>query len=173
MKIIVTIQLDDMQKQKIQSVIPKASYIYQKADEVSEEALEEADIILGNVKPAQMLKKAKKLKWIQLYSAGTEGFCEQGLLETNTVLTNATGAFGTAISEHMIGMMFMLRKKLNLYYENQKQHKWAFIEHMEIIEGSTVLCLGLGDIGAAFAQKAKALGCHVIGVKRRTSQKPD
>ena len=35
-------------------------------------------------------------------------------------LANATGAYGLAISEHMIGCLFELRKKLHLYYKIQQ-----------------------------------------------------
>ena len=34
------------------------------------------------------------------------------------------------------------------------------------VEGSTILVLGLGDIGGDYARKVHALGAHVIGVRR-------
>ena len=34
--------------------------------------------------------------------------CDPGILRPETVLTNASGAYGLAISEHMIGMVLML-----------------------------------------------------------------
>ena len=42
------------------------------------------------------------------------------------------------------------------------------------VAGKTVLVVGLGNIGLYFARLVKAVGAHVIGVKRRpTEQLPD
>ncbi len=77
-----------------------------------------------------------------------------------------------AISEYMIGCLFMMRKKLDRYHSNQINHSWKSEGHVGIVQGTTVLVLGLGDIGRTFAGKMKALGCYTIGVKRRMSEKP-
>ena len=111
------------------------------------------------------------MKWIQLNNAGTEGYCEPGLLPEGAVLTNATGAYGLAISEHMIACLFMLRKKLNLYYADQLNREWRREGHVGVIQGTTVLVIGLGDIGRTFAGKMKALGCYTIGIRRRVTEK--
>lgn len=91
---------------------------------MTEELLREADVLLGNLESPEQLEKTECLKWIQLNNAGTEGYCVPGRLPQGAVLTNATGAYGLAISEHMLACLFMLRKKLNLYYANQLQSQW-------------------------------------------------
>lgn len=89
------------------------------------------------------------------------------------LLTNATGAYGLAISEHMIGMLLELIKKLNLYRDNQKKSLWKDEGQIKSIYGSTILIVGLGDIGGEFAKKVKALGAYTIGIRRKNSVKPD
>ena len=133
--------------------------------------IRDAEVILGNLDPA-FLQYAEELKWLQLNNAGTEGFCD-GALPKGVMLTNATGAYGLAISEHMIGVLFELQKKLNLYEKNQREHLWKKEGHVQVIEGSRVLVIGLGDIGTAFARKMKALGCRTTGIKRREGRKPE
>lgn len=61
---------------------------------MTEEQLRRADIILGNLQSPLQLKKCENLKWIQLNNAGTEGYCEPGLLPEGAQLANATGAYG-------------------------------------------------------------------------------
>ena len=80
----------------------------------AEASVENADIILGNVPPA-MLKNAPNLRWIQLNTAGTDGYPE--VLREGCLLTNATGAYGLAISEHMLAMLLELMKKLKAQYQ--------------------------------------------------------
>lgn len=172
MYILVTISVDDDRKRRLEEAAPGQRFVYCMPDEITEEHLHNAEIILGHLKDQEQLKKCGKLKWLQLSSAGTEGYCEPGLLPKDAVLTNATGAYGLAIAEHMIGCLFELRKKLHLYYKNQLSHTWKSEGFARAIEGSTVVILGLGDIGSTFGKKMKALGCRVIGVKRRCGEKP-
>lgn len=173
MKILVTPPLDQRQKEKLINAAPGQEMVFCRPDEVTEELLGEVDIVLGNLKSPGQLASCKNLKWIQLNNAGTEGYCEPGLLPDGAKLANATGAYGLAISEHMIGCLFELKKKLNLYYKNQLDHNWHSEGFVSVIEGSTVLVLGFGDIGSTFGRKMKALGCRVLGVKRRVGTCPD
>lgn len=131
-----------------------------------------ADVILGNV-PDFFLTGSPKLLWMQTGSAGVESYVRLGVLAENTLLTNATGAYGLAISEHMLGMLLELFKKLELYRDAQKDGQWKSLGAVKAVYGSTVLVLGMGDIGGEFGKRCKALGAKVIGVRRSNRQKPD
>ncbi|OAA89359.1 D-2-hydroxyacid dehydrogenase [Clostridium coskatii] len=172
MRILVVIPLNEDEKERLQTKMPEAEYIYISTKEVTIELVKSADIIIGNV-PPEYIKESKKLKWLQLNSAGTDGYCEPGVIPEGAYLTNATGAYGLAISEHMLGMLLEIKKKLNLYYINQKKHLWKDEGNVTSIEGSTTLVVGLGNIGGNFARKMKALGSYTIGIKRTKGQKPE
>ncbi|MDO4294416.1 MAG: D-2-hydroxyacid dehydrogenase [Eubacteriales bacterium] len=73
----------------------------------------------------------------------------------------------------MIGCLFALQKKLLLYRDNQREHRWHSEGHVRVIEGSSVLVIGCGDIGSCFGRKMYALGCRVTGIRRRVPQKKD
>lgn len=174
MKIVVTPPFTEEQKGWIKEAAgTENELVFCDPQDVTEEMIKDTEVILGNLADLTLLSQAKKLRWIQLNSAGTQGYCEPGVLPEGAVLTNATGAYGFAISEHMVGCLFMLRKKLHLYYANQLQHEWKNEGSVCAVEGSNVLVIGLGDIGTFFAKRMKALGCYVIGVKRRIGAKPE
>lgn len=173
MYILVTPPVNDRQKEKLTAAAPEHEFVFHIKDKVTEEDLRKADIILGNLRDPGKLALCQNLKWIQLNNAGTEGYCEPGILPEGAILANSTGAYGLAISEHMIGCLFELRKKLHLYYKNQLAHDWKSEGFVGVVEGSAVLVIGLGDIGSTFARKMKALGCRIIGVKRRVGEKPE
>ena len=139
---------------------------------VTQEDVDWADIILGNVKGA-MLHGGERLKWLQTNSAGVEEYIKPGVLAQGALLTNATGAYGLAISEHMLAMLLGLMKKLPLYRDRQHEEKWASLGAVGSIYGSTVLVLGMGDIGGEFGKRCKALGARVIGMRRTDARKPD
>lgn len=171
MRILVVIPFNNNEKKILQSKIPDSEYIFIKSEQINEELVKSADIIIGNVSP-QYIKGSQNLKWLQLSSAGTDGYCEAGIIPEGAYLTNATGAYGLAISEHMLGMLLEIKKKLNLYYINQKQHEWKDEGNVTSIEGSTSLIVGLGNIGGDFARKMKALGSYTIGIRRTRGLKP-
>lgn len=139
---------------------------------ISEETLSCTEIIFGN--PSQsVLSRCPALKWVQLASAGADAYVRKGVLPPGVQLTNATGAYGHAIAEHMIGMVFLFYKKLHLYRDNQHKGLWHDEGMVKSIRGTTVLVVGMGDIGGQFAERMKLLGAHVIGIRRTKRSKPD
>ena len=139
---------------------------------VTQEDVDWAQVILGNV-PAVMLHGSPALEWLQTNSAGVEAYIQPGVLAGDTLLTNATGAYGLAIAEHMLGMLLELFKKLELYRDAQKSGAWQSQGAVKAVYGSTVLVLGMGDIGGEFAARCKALGAKVIGVRRSPRPCPE
>lgn len=139
---------------------------------VTQEDVDWAQVILGNV-PAAMLHGSPALEWLQTNSAGVEAYIQPEVLAGDTLLTNATGAYGLAIAEHMLGMLLELFKKLELYRDAQKSGAWQSQGAVKAVYGSTVLVLGMGDIGGEFAARCKALGAKVIGVRRSPRPCPE
>lgn len=176
MKIIVAMEVNDMHKQWIEDAAQGHDIVYWPVTglvsaSIPPEELADADIIIGNVVPSQ-LKHAHKLQWLQLSSAGSDAYCKEGVLPAGTVLTNATGAFGLAISEYMVAIVFAMMKKLYRYYDNQKQGQWKDEGQVESVWGKTVLVIGFGNLGREFGKRMKAMGAHVIGMRRRHGDVP-
>ncbi len=189
--ILVTIPLSQQQREALFAAAPQAEIRFRlgedlpsgrggtlpfpqllPAERVTEEDAAWAHAILGNVTPG-LLEKAACLQWLQTSSAGVEWYTQPGVLPQGAVLTNATGAYGLAISEHMLGTLLMIFKKLELYRDAQNREAWASQGQVRTLRGAVVLVLGLGDIGGDFARLCKALGAYVIGLRRTGGEKPD
>jgi phosphoglycerate dehydrogenase-like enzyme len=137
---------------------------------IDRDAAGDITVIFGN--PGKdFIKRCPRLKWIQLQSAGTDGYCN-GEIGPGVALTCATGGYGHGVSEHMVAATFQVIKKLHLYRDEQNRGRWQPRGQVRSILGSTVLVLGLGDIGAEYAWRMKALGAYVIGVRRTSHAKP-
>ena len=172
MKILIILPLEEYAIKKIEVLAKgRCEIVYKSVETVAAEDVFDADAVLGNL-PPKLLPYAKKLKWLQSSMAGTDAYLG-GVLPEGVKLTNVTGAFGLAISEHMVATVFTLYKKLHLYRDNQNKSLWLDRGEVKQIEGSTVLTVGLGDIGGNFAKKMKALGAYTIGVRRKDTSKPD
>ena len=128
-----------------------------------------ADIIFSKRFTPAALESAQRLQWVQSGTAGVNHIIDMGLGQRDVVLTNARGAHGTPISETILSMMFAFASRLHtlLWAQTERQHvRKQVIEVKFELEGQTLCVIGLGDIGGALAQKAKALGMTVLGVRR-------
>lgn len=170
MNVLVVMPFKDKHIRLMEETFPNISFTYERKP--TEKMVAKADVIIGNV-AIDLLKNAPNLKWLQLNSAGADKYCEAGALPQNTILTNATGAYGLALSEYMLAVLMAMQKKLYRYHDNQNQKLWHDEGQVTSVCNSTILVVGLGNIGSCFAQKVKALGANVIGIKRRITTKPD
>ena len=122
----------------------------------------------------QVLREAENLQWIQIMFAGLDYFIDPAVVPEQVLITNAAGAYGLTVGEHMIGMTFALVRRFPEYaYQQHNGPVWAPVGNVTSVEGSTVLVLGMGDIGSFYARKMKALGAYVIGVRRTLRALPE
>lgn len=140
---------------------------------LTDEMISKAEIIFGW--PSQdELKKAKNLKWLQLPSAGADGYTDPDMyLNKDIILTNSSGVYGRAIAEHVLAMILSFNRNLQEYTLLKQEKRWSNILKVRDFYGSTVGIIGFGDIGNEVAIRAKALGARVLVVKRRPSEMPD
>ena len=169
--ILVAMDLNENQKEILKSAGEDSHFIFEPDRNLAASHVSEADIIIGNP-PTASIKGSPKLKLLQLQSAGTDGYTIPGVLSSDTVLTNATGAYDQSVAEHALALTLMLQKKLHLYRSAQSRHAWSDRGTVGSIASSVVLVLGFGSIGMCYAQMVRSLGATVIGVKRRSSVKP-
>jgi phosphoglycerate dehydrogenase-like enzyme len=130
-------------------------------------ALARAEIVVGGLKPAD-LSNAPRLRWIQFTSAGVHGWTE---LPAGLTLTTAAGVFAIPIAEHVMGMMLAFSRQLPAALSAMHGRQWQRPQLTEL-HGATCLILGLGHIGVEIAQRAKAFGMRVIGIRRTRRPAP-
>ena len=172
MKILVVLPVKEHHKELFLKSAPKAEFIYEDASKVTKDMLKDVDATIGNISPA-LLAGCENIKWVQLNSAGTDGYTADGVLSKDAVLTNATGAYGLAISEHMVAAVLCMMKKLDLYSSNMRTHEWKDMGPVSSVWGSKTLVVGLGDIGGEFAKRMHALGSSVTAIRRNKAESPD
>jgi phosphoglycerate dehydrogenase-like enzyme len=130
----------------------------------------DADAFIGNITPEQV-RAGKKLKWVQIMSAGTETvlFRSGGndLRDSNIILTNNKVVQGPEIADHAMAMLLMMSRRLYTFYNSMKQETWMRgtgpypgIE----LSGRNAVVIGVGGIGVQIATRAWAFGMNVVGV---------
>ena len=170
--ILVTLPLEPHHKERLNEAAGDTPCAFVYALEPTDDQLAAAQIIVGMV-PVERLAKAERLEWLQLSWAGAGPYCSAGALPQDVLLTCASGAYGLTCSEHLLAFTFDLIRRFPAYHRFQAAHRWEAAGQVSSIEGSTVVVLGLGDIGGDYARKIHALGARVIGVRRTVHGVPD
>lgn len=132
---------------------------------VPEELKAKATAVIGNIAPEECAQ-CPKLEWLQTWSAGVDKYQQRGVLQPGSMLTNATGAYGQSVSEHMFASMWAIMKNLHIYAAGNANAIWHDAGRAVTPDGKTALMIGTGDIGSHFARLCKAVGMETIGVRR-------
>ncbi len=171
-RVLVVMDVLDEHKSVLEKAASDVEIRYIPAKAVSATDLQEADMIIGNIAP-RLLAGCRKLKVLQLNSAGANGYTDKGILPDGALLANATGAYGLAVSEHMIASLLCLMKKIDLYRLNQAEKKWEDEGPVPAVYGSKTLIVGFGDIGNEFGLRMNALGSRITGIRKNIGNKPE
>lgn len=169
MNVLVLLPVSAAQRARLENAAPGATFAYATAADATDEQVAAAEVIVGNPPPAR-LACARGLRLLQLNSAGYDDYLAAGTLPAGAMLASASGAYGQAVSEHMLAMLLSMMKRLPAYRDAQRAHEWVDLGSVTSLSGARVLVLGAGDIGTHFARLCAALGARVTGVRRRPSE---
>jgi len=106
------------------------------------------------------------LRWVQLCSTGFSDNITPEIVGGDVVLTNAPGIHTIPIAESVVAAMMDHVKRFRQRRMDQDEHLWRQLMCGELY-GSTVLLLGLGNIGRRVAKLCKSFDMRIIGTKRR------
>ena len=144
-----------------------------------EEAMSAAEVLFGFWGPglielyptaAALHEAAPQLRWLQLTSAGLDRAARSGLIESDLMVTNASGLHATPIGEYVLLQMLMFCKGGHRFVRAQDRGEWVRYMPQELY-GKTVGIVGLGHIGAEVARLSKAFGCRVLATRRSVTER--
>lgn len=156
-------------------------YDYTAKDEVLER-LENANIVIVNkvVLDAETLAKLPNLRLIAVSATGYNNVDVEFCRQSNIAVTNVQGYATQSVPEHVIAMLFALRRNLVGYHQDiadgewQRNKQFCFFTHpIGDIAGSTLGVIGSGALGQATATLAKALGIKVLFAERKSVSKQE
>lgn len=121
----------------------------------------------------EIIKAAKKLKWIHILSAGVNRIMPF-VKDKPFLISNSRGVHAIPIAEHILAMMLMFERQINVAFRNQIKRVWER-NNLKVSElyRKTAAVIGLGEIGLRVAGLCKALGTRVVAVKRTIADKPE
>ncbi|NHN28963.1 D-2-hydroxyacid dehydrogenase [Paenibacillus agricola] len=164
--------MESRHEDRLKQQFPQISFVTGKRGELPQSELEEAVVYVGWPTDDE-IRAMPKLQWIQLPSAGADGYVSNPALREQVVVTNSSGVFGVPGAEHAIALMLAFTRQLHVHFRQQAEKIWKRNPYCLEIQDSTVTVIGMGDIGTEICRKAKGLGAYVIAVKRSQAAKPE
>jgi len=130
--------------------------------------LAEAEVLYdfprGHVR--DLTEVAPKLRWVQGSMAGAGELARAaGLVETDVVVTTASGIYSGPLAEFVLMGMLQHVKGLDLLRRDKETRTWRQ-GTTGTLERKTLCVVGTGSIGRAIADRARPFGMRVVGVKR-------
>jgi phosphoglycerate dehydrogenase-like enzyme len=131
----------------------------------------DAEIALCRELRPNQVRAAKKLRWIHSAAAAVHALMIPEIVNSDIIITNASAVHGPVVAEHGMAMIMAIGRRFDLAVKAQTRHQWTQEEIWSSapsprdIAGSTLVVIGLGQIGTPLVRHAKALGMRVLAVR--------
>jgi phosphoglycerate dehydrogenase-like enzyme len=153
--------------EQLQPVAPGVEIVVADRATIAKQAAT-ADVAIGFCTP-ELVAAGKSLRWIQLVTAGVEHCVSiPGVRERDMLVTNMQRIGGPIIAEHVIGMVLTFTRGIDVYLAAQPRAEWRRATppgRMAVVDGKTMLVVGLGGIGSEVAKRAHVLGMKVTATR--------
>jgi len=163
--------LGDLVGRMLRDALPGREIVVWQREEELQAGLPEAEVLLAFRPPKGVWAAARKLRLIQMMGAGVDALLPAPDLPASVEVANAHGLHGPQMSELALALMLALTKRVPRALEQQRAHLWK-MWGMPQLAHKTLGILGLGAIGAAVAEKARAFEMRVIGTQRAPKPVP-
>jgi D-3-phosphoglycerate dehydrogenase len=117
----------------------------------------------GAVKwPADLLRALPRLRMATVCGIGTDSFDLATARERGITICNIPGKTAPIVAEHAFGLMLAAAKRAHFHTTELKAGRWNRGMDNVYLHGKTLGLIGAGNIGAAMARLARAIGMEVV-----------
>ncbi len=163
---------------QLKAVAPNLELVAARDAKEAAKLAADADGVIGFC-TADIVKAGKKLRWIQVLSAGVENYITiPELVQSDVVLTNTQRVYAPEIGDHALAMLLAFTRGLRAQIPHQiNEATWGlprgFNESQFIeLQGKTIVVVGLGGIGTEVARRAHAFGVRVLATDPKVTERP-
>jgi len=116
-----------------------------------------------------IIDRTHNVKWMAVYSAGTDQKRYQDCMGRGMRLTTGAGAQADAVGLACVAGVLALARGIPVWLNAQQRREWAPLRGKNVprdIPGQTAVIVGMGYIGTVIARVLHAAGMKPIGVRR-------
>ncbi len=181
LKLLVTVPWDATLFQNLTVRFPQIAFTTALTTREALVEVADAEVVFGDFSRDVYLA-AKKLRWVQCHGAGVNKLTAiPELMAGDVQITSTKGAHAATIAEHFFGLLIGLARQFPKLQQAQQRHEWTrwstwkeTIGNQPLgLQGLTLGIVGLGNIGHAIAERARAFGMTIIAVDLRPVERPE
>lgn len=160
--------------QQIAEVVPDDEIIDASQEQIAREIFS-ADVFCGHAKvPIDWdgVVRQGRLRWIQSSAAGMDHCLVPSVVESDIVVTSASGALSDQVAEHTLALMTAWCRSLPTFFRAQQKKEFVRRPTRDLTR-STVGLIGFGGVGRRLARLLSALDCRILATDMFPVDKPD
>jgi D-3-phosphoglycerate dehydrogenase / 2-oxoglutarate reductase len=104
----------------------------------------------------------ERLKVVSKWGVGVDGIDKEAAERLGIRVLNTPNVFGDEVADVAMGYIILLARQLHRLHESVRDGGWLKIPGRSL-RGTTLGVVGLGDIGRALVERARAHGMRVVG----------
>jgi phosphoglycerate dehydrogenase-like enzyme/glyoxylase-like metal-dependent hydrolase (beta-lactamase superfamily II) len=184
-RIIVPGNLMPARLRELKLIAPQVEFIPVRNEAEALQSVADADAVLGFCN-ADLVKAGKKLRWIQVGTAGVEKYLEPTLAQSDITLTNLQRIHGPNVADQAFALLLCLSRDLvkslavaengrTLGQTAEAMKKWELLRSEakpQELHGKTMLIVGLGGVGQQIARRGHAFGMRVMAIDPKPMDRP-
>jgi D-3-phosphoglycerate dehydrogenase len=135
----------------------------------------EADIYCGHAKVPidwERVTQLRRLKWIQSSAAGLDHCLTPAIVDSNILVSGASGLFADQVAEQTMALLYGLIRKLPVFFRGQQAKQ--YLRHpTDDLHGKVVGIVGFGCNGQRIAELLKPIAGRIIATDYFPDDCPD
>ena len=156
MRIVLCYPVEKRHVAQIQAAAPEWEVVNAGQERV-DELLPTADIFIGHAKVPvnwDRVLESGRLKWIQSSAAGLDHCLVPGIIESDILVSSASGLFAPQVAEQTFSLLFGLLRKAPLFFRAEQKREFIRLP-TDDLRGKTVGIVGMGGNGRMLARMLK------------------
>ena len=174
MRIVLCYPVEPHHLEQIAAIVPDAELVDAGQERIAEE-LFGADIYCGHAKvPVDWdgVVRHGRLQWIQSSAAGMDHCLVPSVIESEIVVTSASGVLADQVGEHAIALITAWFRSLPVFFHAQKIKEFIRRPTGDL-HHKTVGIVGLGGVGRRLAELLSVFKTRILATDMFPTDKPD
>lgn len=174
MRIVLCYPVESRHCDQIAAAAPGVEVVDAGQERIADE-LFSADVYCGHAKvPVDWdgVVRQGRLRWIQSSAAGMDHCLVPPVIESDVVVTSASGVLADQVAEHTIALVTGWCRSLPVFFAAQKRKEFIRRPTRDLT-GSTVGIVGFGGVGRRLVQLLRPFKTRILATDRFPVDKPD
>ncbi|MGB0598460.1 MAG: D-2-hydroxyacid dehydrogenase [Rubripirellula sp.] len=164
MRIVLCYPVESRHVDQIRAAAPGCEVV-NAGQEGIDECLPTADIFIGHAKVPvdwDRVLAAGRLRWIQSSAAGLDHCLVPGVIDSDIVVSSASGLFAPQVAEQTFSLLFGLLRRLPLFFRAEASRQFVRLP-TDDLRGKTIGIVGMGGNGRMLVRTLSPWDVRLVG----------